>query len=72
MQEVDNASTTNANATRGSVYTIHTNKYIEHLTNKPTTTVMSNKQILECTYTSCRCRVIEKARTRTLYFKNIM
>ena len=42
-----------ANATRGSVYTIHTNKYIEHLPHKPiTTTSMSARLIEVCTYTS--------------------
>ena len=36
--EIDNASTTKANATTGCVYIIHTNKYIKHLPNKPITT----------------------------------
>ena len=30
----DNANTTKANLTRGSVYTIHTNECIEHFPNK--------------------------------------
>ena len=38
MKEIVNANTKKANATRGSVYTIH--KYIEHLPNKQTTTSM--------------------------------
>ena len=38
MKETDNASTTEAKAIRATVYKIHTNKYIEHFPNKPTTT----------------------------------
>ena len=35
-------------ATRGYVYTIHTNKYIERVPNKPTTTSMRDRQVFEC------------------------
>ena len=38
IKEIGNANTTKANATRASVYAIHTNKYIEQLPNKQTTT----------------------------------
>ena len=38
MKEVDNEKVTKANATRDNVYTIHTNKYIEHNPSKSTTT----------------------------------
>ena len=31
VKKIDNANTTKTNTTRGSVYTIHTKKYIEHL-----------------------------------------
>ena len=39
MKDIENANATKANATRGNVYTIqktqiHTNKYIEDLSNK--------------------------------------
>ena len=44
IREIDNGNTTKANTTRGSVYTIHTNEYIEYLPNKPTTTSMSDSK----------------------------
>ena len=69
VKEVDNANTTKAKATRGSVYTIHTNKYIEHLPNNPTTTSMSDRQVWKCTNTSGRNRVLEKASKRTFYHR---
>ena len=37
--------TTKANAAKGSVYTIHSNKYIEHLPNKPATSSTSDRQV---------------------------
>ena len=46
-------------------------KYIEHLSNKPPTTSMRERPEWECTYTNSRNRVLEKARTRTFYFKNV-
>ena len=58
-QEVDIANSTIANATRGSMYTIYTNIYIEHLPNKLTTTPTSDRQVCECTYRSGRYRAFE-------------
>ena len=58
MREIDNENATKAYATRGDVYTIHTNKYTEHVPSK-------HKQ--QCG----RDRVLEKAKTKTFYFKNI-
>ena len=37
MKEIDNENATKAKATRDIVYTIYTNKYIEHDQRKPTT-----------------------------------
>ena len=51
---------------------IHANKYIEHLTHKPTTTRKKERQVWECTYTSARYKVVENTRTRTFYFENIL
>ena len=48
IKEKENANATKANATIGNVYSIHTNKYIEHLLNKPTTTSMRDRQVWEC------------------------
>ena len=45
MKARDNASTMKANTIKGSVYTIHTNKCIEHLSNKSTTTSMSDREV---------------------------
>ena len=45
MREIDNENATKAYATRGDVYTIHTNKYTEHVPSKPTTTSMREKGI---------------------------
>ena len=43
VKEINNENATKANATSGNAYTIHTiqintNKYIEHVPSKPTTT----------------------------------
>ena len=70
MKEIDNAYTMKAYAMRISVYTIHTNKYIEQVPNKPPTTSMGGKQVWECTCTSCYVR--EKARTQNFYYENIL
>ena len=43
MKEVNTENTTKANATRCNVYTIHTQKYSEHVPSKPTTTSMKEK-----------------------------
>ena len=51
MNEIESAYTTKENATRGSVYTIHSNKYIEHFPNSTTKKV---RQVWECTYTTFR------------------
>ena len=64
MKEIDKANTTEANATRGSVYIIH--KYA--LTNKPTTTSTSGID----KYKNAHYRVLEQARPRTFYFENIL
>ena len=61
MKKIENASTATSNAKRGSVYTTHTNKFIEHLPNKPTTTRIRNTN-----------SVVEKAETRTFYFENFL
>ena len=50
MKKIDNASTTKANATGGNRRSVHntqmhSNKYIKHLLNKPTTTSMKDRQI---------------------------
>ena len=57
MKAMDTASTTKANATRPSAYTIHTNKDIEHLSNKPTTTSMNNRQEYELSALRTFCRL---------------
>ena len=60
MKEIDNE-----NATRGNVYTIHTNKYIEHDPSKPTTATMREKGINKYTnaQTTSGCdRVFKKVR----------
>ena len=44
MKGIVHASKTKANAIKGSVYTIHTNKYIEHHLNEPTTTNGRDRQ----------------------------
>ena len=44
IREIDKANTTKANTTRGGMYTpIHSNKYIEHVENKPITTRIKEK-----------------------------
>ena len=43
MIEVENSNTTNANATKVSVYTIH--KYIEQLPNKLTRIIMQTEDV---------------------------
>ena len=45
VKEIDNANKTKANATRGSIYTILTNKFIEILSNYSTTTNMRDRQV---------------------------
>ena len=45
IKETDNENVTKAKATSCNVYTIHTNKYIEHIPSKPTTTSMREKGI---------------------------
>ena len=54
MKVIDNTNATNAKATRGNVYIIHTtqihtNKYIEHISNKPTTTSRRDRKVCDCT-----------------------
>ena len=63
MKVIDTASRTKAaNAARVNIYTIYTNKYNEHLPNKPTT-CLRDIQVWEYTYTSASYGVLEKART---------
>ena len=46
VKEMVNANTTKSSSiTRDSVYTVHTNKYIEHLSNKPPPTSMRDRQV---------------------------
>ena len=59
IKEIANACPEKARATRVSVYTIHTNKYIEYIPN-----------ILPTTSTSCHNKILEKARSRNIYFEN--
>ena len=61
---MENAKTTKAKATRVNVYTIHTNKYIEQIPNKPTTTSMRNRHT--------QALAIEFSRSRTFYFGNVL
>ena len=60
MKGMANAYKTKANATKGGVYTIYTNRYIEHLLNKPTTTSMYDRQLYELTNTSSRYRLLQE------------
>ena len=77
MEEIDNENATKYNATRDNVYTIqtietHANKYIEHVPSKPTTTRMGeNRNNLCRMHKQQRHKIIEKAKTRTFYFKNV-
>ena len=73
MKEIDRKNPTKVNATRGNVYTIHTNKYIEHVPSKPTATSMREKGIDKCAnaqatiYAECRSNnvvAIESSRRR--------
>ena len=55
LKGIDNVNATKANATKGSVYTIHTtqihtNKYIEHVPRKPTTNKQEEKRVCKCMY----------------------
>ena len=48
MKKIENTNTTKANATRGNVYAIHkkhTNKYIDHFPDEPTTISMRDKRV---------------------------
>ena len=71
VKKIDNVNTTKANATRGSVYTIHTNKYIEHDPSKPITTSIrekdkyQNAHIQAVAIDSSRRRVPEPSTLRT-------
>ena len=72
MKEIDNANTTKANATRGSVYTVH--KYT--LTNTLNTFHINQQQQAWGTeeYENAHIQVvaIEFSRTLTFYLKNIL
>ena len=69
VKETDNSNTTEANATRGSVYTIH--KYKIFQINQQQQTLGTDKHG-NFIYTSGRDGVLEKVRMRTFYFENIL
>ena len=74
VRELDNKNAMKVNVTKGNfthTTQIHINKCIEQILNKPSTTSIGERHVWEFTYTNCCNRVLEKARTRTFYFKNV-